>query len=303
MTGRQAAGQKKASKTMITRALYAVITAVITSALVSSSPSFAEGPRAVPPEVTVLPFSSAGSPALFATLPDAPDAQTTAAAQTAPNAQPAPNPAVKPSGGILHISDWITHSKDYPLETRKWTSVLNPDQQVHPLSAGDKLYYAGRLQLNPIVFVPALFASGYEHLADANPHYGSDSSGFAERFGSSMLRQATDRLTGNGVFPALFRQDPRYYRVARGSIGHRAAYSALQVLVRRGDSGHEQGNYSGLLGHGVANALTVTYYPAVSAKGSVVATGFATSLIGDAGSKLIDEFLPDIYHLVFQRKH
>jgi hypothetical protein len=293
---------------MITRALYAVVTAVITFALVSSFPSFAQGQRAMRQEAAVLSFSSSASlsattPALLDALPDAPLAQTAAGAQTASNPQAAPNPRVKPSGGILHISDWITHSKDYPVETRKWTSVLNPDQEVHPLSAADKLYYAGRLQLNPIVFVPALFASGYEHLADANPHYGSDIDGFAERFGSSMLRQATDRLTGNGVFPALFRQDPRYYRVARGSIGHRVAYSAMQVLVRRGDSGHEQGNWSGLLGHGVANALTMTYYPAVSAKGSVVATGFATSLVGDVGSKLIDEFLPDIYRLVFQRKH
>jgi hypothetical protein len=300
MTGRQAAGHKKASKTMITRALYALIAFTV----VSSFPSFAQGPRAMPQEHTVfLSSSSAASPSLPDALPDAPDAQASAGAQAAANAQAAPNPQVKPSGGILSVSDWIKHPKDYPLQTRKWTSVLNPDQEVHPLSAADKLYYAGRLQLNPIVFLPALFASGYEHLADANPKYGSDASGFAERFGASMLRQATDRFTGNGVFPALFRQDPRYYRVARGSIGHRATYSALQVLVRRGDSGHEQGNWSGLLGHGVANALTVTYYPAVSAKGSVVATGFATSLIGDAGSKLIDEFLPDIYHLVFQRKH
>jgi hypothetical protein len=234
-------------------------------------------------------------------VPDASDVPNAPDPQAAPNPQPAPNPQVKPSGGILHVSDWITHSRDYPLETRKWTSVLNPGQQIHPLSAGDKLYYAGRLQLSPVVFVPALFASGYAHLADSNPHYGSDSSGYAERFGAAMLRQASDRLTGNGLFPALFRQDPRYYRVASGSIGHRAEYSALQVLMRRGDSGHEQGNWSGLLGHAFANALTPTYYPQVSAKGSVVAKGFATALIGDAGAKLIDEFLPDIYRLTFQR--
>jgi hypothetical protein len=284
---------------MITRALHALMLfAPVSSCLLCAS--FAQSPRSMARERGAFLFSASAAghePGNASDLPDAPDAQAGS------TQQPAPNPQVKPSGGILHVSDWITHSKDYPLETRKWTSVLNPGQQVHPLSAGDKLYYAGRLQLNPIVFVPALFASGYEQLADANPHYGSDSSGFAERFGSSMLRQATDRLTGNGLFPALFRQDPRYYRVASGSIGHRAMHSALQVLVRRGDSGHEQGNWSGLLGHGVANALTVTYYPQVSAKGSVVATGFATSLLGDAGSKLIDEFLPDIYYLVFQRKH
>ncbi|MGI8772859.1 MAG: hypothetical protein ACR2JE_15665 [Acidobacteriaceae bacterium] len=284
---------------MIIRALRALILFALVSSF-SSFSSFAQSPRSIPQEAGVFPFSAS---ALVEALPDAPDAQVKPSSQVTPDAPAKPNPKVKPSGGLLHVADWIAHSKGYPLETRKWTSVLNPGQEIHPLSASDKLYYAGRLQLSPVIFVPALFSSGYAQLADADPHYGSDGNGFGERFGAAMLRQASDRLTGNGVFPALFRQDPRYYRVAQGSIVHRGVYSALQVLVRRGDSGHEQGNWSGLLGHAFGNALILTYYPQVSAKGSVVATGMATSLAGDAGSKLIDEFLPDIYHLAFQRKH
>ena len=41
-------------------------------------------------------------------------------------------------------------------------------------------------------------------------------------------------------FSALLRQDPRYYRVAEGSIVHRGVNFAVQALVRRGDNGHKQ---------------------------------------------------------------
>ena len=45
----------------------------------------------------------------------------------------------------------------------------------------------------------------------------------------------------------------------------------------------------------------MTYYPEVSATGCVAAQGFATSVAADAGSKLLQEFLPDLYYLAFQR--
>jgi hypothetical protein len=120
---------------------------------------------------------------------------------------------------------------------------------------------------------------------------------------AAILRQAIDRLSGDGLFPALLRQDPRYYRVADGSIAHRGLNSAAQALLRRGDNGHVQANWSGLLGHALSNGLAVTYYPEVSATGRVAAEGFATSVAADAGTKLLLEFLPDLYYLAFQRKH
>jgi hypothetical protein len=221
--------------------------------------------------------------------------------QTLPNA---PKPATtRPSFSDLHIPDWVTHSRNYPPEAAEWASVIDPGQRVTTLTVPRKLYYAGREQLAPVIFLPAIVSASYEHVADANPQYGSDGNGYAERFGAAMLRQAIDRLSGDGLFPALLRQDPRYYRAAEGSIVHRGVNSAVQALMRRGDNGHKQGNWSGLFAHALSNGLAVTYYPEVSATGRVAAQGFATSVAADAGSKLLQEFLPDFYYLAFQRKH
>ncbi len=258
---------------MIIRALFALFA-------LSCLSCHAEGPPVAP-----LPASGSRTADALA-LPDAPKARVT-----------------RPSFSTLRIPDWVTHSRNYPPSAAEWSSVINPGQQVTTLTATRKLYFAGREQLAPVVFLPAIVSAGYEHLADANPHYGSDGNGFAERFGAAMLRQATDRLTGDGLFPALLRQDPRYYRVAQGSIVHRGLRSAMQALVRRGDNGTEQPNWSGLMGHALGNGLAVTYYPQVSATGAVAAQGFGTSVAADAGTKLLQEFGPDLYHLAFQRKH
>lgn len=245
----------------------------------------------------------------YAQGPAAPPAAPAAAAsssaeqnQTTPSGPPQVV-TTRPSRGNLRLPDWVTHSRNYPASAAQWASVINPGQRVSTLTFGRKFYYAGREQLAPIVFIPALVSSGYGHLADTDPHYGSDSAGFGERFGASMLSQATDRLSGDGLFSALFRQDPRYYRVGEGSIKHRVLGSVVQAVVRRGDNGNKQFNWSGMAGHALSNGLTLTYYPDVSATGGVVAGGIGVSIAGDVAGKLIEEFLPDAYRLTFQRKH
>jgi hypothetical protein len=61
---------------------------------------------------------------------------------------------------------------------------------------------------------------------------------------TSMLRSASVRVFSDGVLASAFHQDPRYYRIGEGSVIHRGLRSALQALVRRGDDGGRQINFS-----------------------------------------------------------
>jgi hypothetical protein len=189
----------------------------------------------------------------------------------------------------------------YPEQANKWDTIINPGERAPHLSAVDKLVYAGHEQLQPVIFAPALLSAGWGQLTDANPHYGVDAGGFGERFGSAMLRQATDRISGDGLFPVAFHQDPRYYREGDGTYVHRGLLAIRQTFLRRSDAGTEQVNVSGILGHAAGNYLAMTYYPHVSATVGVATSGFATSVAADMGSKLIFEFGPDLLHLVFRR--
>jgi hypothetical protein len=192
----------------------------------------------------------------------------------------------------------------YPIKPDdKWDTIVHAGQRAELLSPTDTLIYAAHEQVLPIVLVPALFSAGWGQLTDANPHAGVDAGGFGERIGYAMVRQASDRLTGDGVFAAAFRQDPRFYRETNGPIVHRGLRAVRQTFMRHdgnGDGG-ERVNASGILGHALGNYLAMAYYPDDSSGAGIATSGFATSIAGDMGSKLLQEFLPDILRLTFRR--
>jgi hypothetical protein len=150
------------------------------------------------------------------------------------------------------------------------------------------------LVARPITLLPALYSASYEQLFLTDPKYGHDAGAFGEKFGAAMLRSASVRVLSEGIFAGAFHQDPRYYRVGQGSIVRRGLLAARQAIIRRGDDGSEQFNYSGIAGRAAAAALTTTYYPEPSVTGKVVGLTFVTSIAAQAGGNLIVEFLPNI---------
>jgi hypothetical protein len=189
----------------------------------------------------------------------------------------------------------------YPLYATRKSTIIDQGQHAPPLTVTDKLRYAYHEQTRWAVLMPGLISSGYGHLVDADPHTGSDLGGFGERLGLTMVRQATDRVSGDGIFTALFHQDPRFYR-GHGPLVHRGLLAVKQTYVRLNDNGEERPSFSGLLGHAFGSFLAMTYYPHESATAAIAARGFATAVAGDMGSKLLLEFGPDTLRLAFRRK-
>jgi hypothetical protein len=177
---------------------------------------------------------------------------------------------------------------------RRYAQTIEPGRQAQPLSAPEKVIFSFTEVARPITLLPALYSASYEQLFNSDPKYGHDAGAFGEKFGASMLRSASVRVFSDGIFAAAFHQDPRYYRIGHGNVVRRALLSARQAIIRRGDDGSDQFNYSGILGRGAAAALTTTYYPEPSITGKVVGLTFATSIATDAGGDLVLEFLPNI---------
>ncbi len=187
----------------------------------------------------------------------------------------------------------------YPLSSaRKYAQVIEPDQAAHPLDGTDKLVFSFTEVARPFTLLPALYSASYEQLFNTDPKYGHDAGAFGEKFGAAMLRSASVRVFSDGIFAAAFHQDPRYYRIAHGNLVRRGLRSAEQALVRRGDNGDNQFNYSGIAGRAAAAALVVTYYPEPSITARVVSLTFLTSIATDAGGNLVLEFLPDVIRRV-----
>ena len=181
-----------------------------------------------------------------------------------------------------------------PAPARKYAQVIEPGQAAHKFTPTQKLIFSFTEVGRPITILPSLFSAGYEQLFNSDPKYGHDAGAFGEKFGASMLRRATLRVFADGIFADAFHQDPRYYRIAQGSIVHRSLLSMRQAVIRRNDDGQNQFNYSGIAGRAVSAALTVTYYPEPSITANVVGKTFGYSILTDAGGNLLLEFLPNV---------
>jgi hypothetical protein len=185
----------------------------------------------------------------------------------------------------------------------KWSGIVDPGEKVPPLSTKDKLLFPVHEELRPLSWFGTFFSSGWEHLRDTDPRYGVDSGAYGRRLGAAAIRDLSMRTFSDGVLPAVLHEDPRYYRMASGKIVHRGLYAASRVFVSQRDSGSSSFNTSVVMGHGMASALTMAYYPDKSAHTSVIFETWAFSLLGEAGGNLWSEFWPDTGGRLFRRHH
>jgi hypothetical protein len=115
---------------------------------------------------------------------------------------------------------------------------------------------------------------------------------------------ASKSLLGSGLYPIVFKQDPRYFASNKKGFFARASYAASRVFVTRGDSGSLEPNYSLLGGDLSASALAniwerdtpghrrIGLSPTVSRLGISVGTDMASFVI-------FQEFWPDIKRKLF----
>lgn len=178
---------------------------------------------------------------------------------------------------------------------------IEPGRRALPLSNRDKLELSAWEQIQPYSLSTLVLAAGWEQLLDSNPQYGTDSAGFGERLGAATILHGSQSIFSDGIAAAVFRQDPRYYMKGSGRIVDRIAYAASRVVLTRTDNGNEAVNYSKLVGYAAASALTMTYYPAVSANWPETTEGYFLSLAGAALGNGVHEFLPQISRIALHR--
>jgi hypothetical protein len=176
---------------------------------------------------------------------------------------------------------------------RKYGQVIEPEETSQQFTSTDKMMFSFAEVARPITLLPALYSASYEQLFNTDPKHGHDAGAFGEKFGALMLRSVSVRVFSDGMLASAFHQDPRYYRIGEGSVIHRGLRSAMQALVRRGDDGTSQINFSGIGGRAAA-AAPVTYYPGPGITAAVVASTFLISIATDADGDLGLEFIPSL---------
>jgi hypothetical protein len=76
---------------------------------------------------------------------------------------------------------------------------------------------------DPLNYVGAAWDAATAQLDRDDPSYQMGAAGYGKRFSAAVTDNATGDFFGIFLYPALFRQDPRYYRLGQGfhAITHR----------------------------------------------------------------------------------
>ncbi len=82
---------------------------------------------------------------------------------------------------------------------------------------------------------------------------------WSSRYARAFATRSSAQLFGWGIYPILFKQDPRYYRSPRRGFGQRVWYAATRTFVTRSDAGRQQVNASEILGDLTSAALANVY--------------------------------------------
>jgi hypothetical protein len=222
----------------------------------------------------------------FLLLPVAAQAQTSTP-PTPPCVDLSAKPAVQ-NGGFLHRAERVMGIDS--------SAHATASQNICPLSAGQKFQVWVRRSYSPVNFLAAAAdAALWQATQPAREGgYGQGWDAYGSRFGASLADTETSRFFQTFLFPSLLHEDPRYFRQASGTTGHRFGYAISRVLVARTDDGRHRFNFSEVSGAFLSAALTNAYYPDADRNAPRTMRAAGMNLAASAGWNVFYEFGSDV---------
>jgi hypothetical protein len=178
-----------------------------------------------------------------------------------------------------------------------------PPSRPAPLTGGEKVSRSLRMAfLRPTPYIISAFSAGITQLGeDRLPHKdnGDEVADWGSRTARSFATRTTTTFFASGVYPALFKQDPRYERSRSKKTGARALHAVSRVFVTRDDDGNLEPNYSRFAGALTSSALANVWERSTPGHDRIGADAtfkrFGRSLLFHAlGNVVLNEFGPDI---------
>ena len=196
--------------------------------------------------------------------------------QTPPPAKPSAGQAAQPADQTQGQSQDSQGAKDAP-DAPSVTSGTSKDRlffalpnfltlenagQVPPLTTGQKFKVVARGSFDPIQIVWYGALSGIAQAENSEPGYGQGAQGYGKRYGAYAADGTIENFFVGAILPSVLRQDPRYFQSGHGSFFNRTEYAVSRIFVTRTDSGHNQFNFSEIVGAAIASAIsTYSYHP------------------------------------------
>ncbi len=161
-----------------------------------------------------------------------------------------------------------------------------------PLTTRQKYSLAWMSSIDPITWLATGAFAGMEQADNTFRGYGQGAQGYAKRFGAGYADSFISTMIGGAILPAAFKQDPRYFYKGTGTVRSRILYAVANAIVCKGDNGHWQFDYSGIMGSLAAGGISNIYYPASSRRGvALTFEGTGLGIAGSSAGNLFQEFL------------
>ena len=140
------------------------------------------------------------------------------------------------------------------------------------------------------VGITSLLAEG----PNAHPQLGKGPGGYWGYY----WRGFVDKTDGNYLvifaLPTVLHEDERYYAKGEGAIFKRGIYAASRVLITPNYQGHNTFNASEIFGRGIAQGVSLSYYPSSDRTFDDFAEKYGYAIGRDALTNVFREFWPDI---------
>jgi hypothetical protein len=175
-----------------------------------------------------------------------------------------------------------------------------------PLTGGEKIERSFRSAfLRPTPYLTSAFTAGITQLREdrlPNKDNGDEIADWGSRAARTFATRSTMKLFGDGFYPALFRQDPRYEPSQSKGFGRRTLHAASRVFVARGDDGRLEPNYSRFAGAMTASAFANLWEHSTTGHDRIgpdaTLRRFTRSFASGALSNIVfKEFGPDIVRI------
>jgi hypothetical protein len=173
-------------------------------------------------------------------------------------------------------------------------------ENYQPLTTLDKWKMAADDAFDRGTFMLAAAFGGEAQLTHATPAFGHGVPAYARYFAASSADFVIGDVMTEGLYPALLRQDPRYFRQASGGGAVRVGSAVGQLFWTHTDSGGSQFNFSEVVGNATAVAIANIYYPDNRRLSSNLSK-LGIQLAVDGVANIVKEFSPDLGRLVARR--
>jgi len=170
-----------------------------------------------------------------------------------------------------------------------------------PLTPGGKFRLFARSAFDPVNFAVVGTQAGLSQARDSFPGYGQGAAGYAKRYGAAFTDSVDANFFSNFLYPTLLKQDPRYFRLGKGTVRHRIWYAIGQEFVAHTDSGGRAFHFSNVLGALTAGGISNAYYPEADRGFRLTMSRCGIAWLYGVGGGIFSEFWPEIQNKIFHK--